>query len=187
MRSNIRPLSPGHRVCGRAVTVRAQPGDASKPTEAVGRAKKGEVIVIDAQGYEESACWGGNDSNASVHKGLSGVVIDGAVRDTTEIRHHGFPTWAKAVTPRSGAAVGGGEVEVPINCGGVVVRPGDIVMADDDGVVVVPREREKEILLKAIEREGFEKRIAAKVDKGSTLAQALMEIEEEGHGRVKNL
>lgn len=186
MHSSIRPLIPGLKVCGRAVTVRAQPGDASKPTEAVAVAKKGEVIVIDAAGYEESACWGGNDSNASLRKGLSAVIVDGAVRDTTEIRQHGFPTWAKAVTPRTGGGAGGGEVGVPVRCGGIVVRPGDIVMADDDGVVVVPREKESEVLARAVDREALEKGIAAKVNGGATLAQALKEIHEE-HGHVENL
>lgn len=186
MRSYLRPVIPGVKVCGRAVTVRAQPGDASKPTEAVELARKGDVIVVDAAGYEETACWGGNDSNGSLHKGLSAVIVDGAIRDTAEIRQHGFPTWARAVTPRTGGGVSGGEVNVAIKCGGVVVRPGDIVMADDDGIVVIPREREKEILAKAIDREALEKGIAKRVNEGATLAEALRAIHEE-YGHVENL
>jgi regulator of RNase E activity RraA len=173
MWSYIRPLIPGVKVCGRAVTVRTPPGDARKPTEAVELATKGDVIVIDAKGFEESACWGGNDSCGSKEKQLSAVVIDGAVRDTAEIRELGFPTWTKAVTPRTGGSVGGGEINVPIECGGVVVHPGDIIMADDDGVVVVPKNEAQGVLRESIKREALEKNIAKKVREGLTLAQAL--------------
>jgi regulator of RNase E activity RraA len=181
MRSHIRPLIPGVKIAGRAVTVRTEPGDASKPTEAVGLARKGDIIVIDAGGSEESACWGGNDSIGSKTKGLSGVIVDGAVRDTAEIREMGFPTWARAVTPRTGGGKGGGEVNVPIECGGVGISPGDIVVADDDGVVVVPRGEADEVLQRSIAREALEKGIMKKVLDGLTLADALASFHfEEG-------
>jgi regulator of RNase E activity RraA len=173
MRSHIRPLVHGVKISGRAVTVQTEPGDASKPTEAVGLARKGDIIVIDARGFEESACWGGNDSIGSKTKGLSGVIVDGAVRDTAEIREMGFPTWAKAVTPRTGGGKGGGAVNIPIVCGGVSISPGDIVVADDDGVVVVPKDEANAILQRSIAREALEKGITKKVLEGLTLADAL--------------
>jgi 3-hexulose-6-phosphate synthase/6-phospho-3-hexuloisomerase len=169
---NIRPLIPGIKVAGRAVTVRTEPGDPGKPTEAVGIATKGDIIVIDARGSEESACWGGNDSIGSKVKGLSAVIVDGAIRDTAEIMDMHFPTWCRAVTPRVGGEKRGGEINVPITCGGVRVNPGDVIMADDDGIVVIPSEEAAEVLEKSIEREALEKGIKAKVLEGLTLAEA---------------
>src|SRR5271170_3552486 len=173
MRSYMRPLVPGVKISGRAVTVRTEPGDARKPTEAVELAKKGEVIVIEAAGFEESACWGGNDSIGSKQKGLSAVIVDGAVRDTAEIIEMAFPTWAKAVTPNTGGGKGGGAVNVTITCGGVSVNPGDLIVADDDGVVVIPRDMAQGILAKTIERENMERGIKEKVLGGMTLQEAV--------------
>jgi len=161
------------KVAGRAVTVRTEPGDASKPTEAVEVAKRGDLIVIDASGSVESACWGGNDSTASKQKGLSAVIVDGAIRDTAEIREMRFPAWAKAVTPKTGGPKRGGEINIPIECGGIRVNPGDIVMADDDGVVVVPQREAIEVLARSMEREALEKGITKKVLEGLTLSEAL--------------
>lgn len=173
MRSYMRPIIPGLKIAGRAVTVRTPPGDAGKPTEAVEIANKGDVIVIDARGFEESACWGGNDSNGSKRKGLSAVIVDGAIRDTAEILEMKFPTWAKAVTPRTGGGVGRGEINIPIECGGILVNPGDIIVADDDGVVVIPKASVRDVLQKTIEREALEKGIMKKVREGLTLKEAL--------------
>jgi 3-hexulose-6-phosphate synthase/6-phospho-3-hexuloisomerase len=176
MHSYMRPLIHGVKISGRAVTVRTEPGDARKPTEAVELAKKGEVIVIDAAGFEESACWGGNDSIGSKQKGLSAVIIDGAVRDTAEIMEMAFPTWVKSVTPNTGGGKGGGAINIQITCGGVSVNPGDIVVADDDGVVVIPKDMAQEILAKTIERENMERGIKEKVLGGMTLQEALVAI-----------
>jgi RraA family protein len=173
MRSYIRPLVGGVKVAGYAVTVRTEPGDASKPTEAVELAKSGDIIVIDAKGSDESACWGGNDSIGSKQKGLSGVIVDGAIRDTAEIRQMRFPTWARSATPRTGGPRRGGETNVPIECGGVRVTPGDIIMADDDGVVVIPQREAAEVLARSIQREALEKGIMRKVLDGLTLSEAL--------------
>jgi 3-hexulose-6-phosphate synthase / 6-phospho-3-hexuloisomerase len=176
MHSYMRPLIHGVKISGRAVTVRTEPGDARKPTEAVELAKKGEVIVIDAAGFEESACWGGNDSIGSKQKGLSAVIIDGAVRDTAEIMEMAFPTWVKSVTPNTGGGKGGGAINIPITCGGVSVNPGDIVVADDDGVVVIPKDMAQEILAKTIDRENMERGIKERVLGGMTLQEALVAI-----------
>jgi 3-hexulose-6-phosphate synthase/6-phospho-3-hexuloisomerase len=176
MQSYMRPLIHGVKISGRAVTVRTEPGDARKPTEAVELAKKGEVIIIDAAGFQESACWGGNDSIGSKTKGLSAVIVDGAVRDTLEIVDMAFPTWAKAVTPNTGGGKGGGAINVQIICGGVTVNPGDLVVADDDGVVVIPKDMAEGVLAKTIEREDMERGIKEKVLSGMTLREALVAI-----------
>jgi 4-hydroxy-4-methyl-2-oxoglutarate aldolase len=100
--------------------------------------RSGDVVVVNARGDHTSAVIGGNISKALHARGVAGVVIDGSVRDTDEIRQIGLPVFTRHVTPNSGFAWGPGEVNVPIACGGVVVQPGDIIVADEDGIAVVP-------------------------------------------------
>ena len=173
MLSCMRPILEGVTVAGRAVTVRTEPGDPKKPTEAVTIAGRGDIIVIEARSSQETACWGGVDSFASTQGGLAGAIVDGAVRDTAEIRAIGFPVWSRAVTPKTSEAVGRGEINVQIQCGGVVVNPGDIVVADDDGVVVVPGNEAAIVLEASIKRERIEQRIKQEIRSGANVLEAI--------------
>jgi regulator of RNase E activity RraA len=108
--------------------------------------RPGDVLVINARGDLTSGLTGGNVCRGLRARGLAGVIVDGAVRDVEETRATGLPVYARGVTPRGGSVYGAGEVNVPIACGGVVVNPGDIIIADRDGVAVVPPAAVDEVL-----------------------------------------
>jgi len=142
----IRPLFPGVRVLGTAVTVRLAQGDLAPTVAAVDLLRPGDVLVIDHAGFTSEACWGELTSMAALARGCTGVIVDGAVTNVREIEAHKLPTFARAVTAKgSRRRPAGGNVNVPIQCGGVAVHPGDLVVADDDGIVIVPPPRLAEI------------------------------------------
>ncbi|MCS7139768.1 MAG: orotidine 5'-phosphate decarboxylase [Candidatus Nezhaarchaeota archaeon] len=166
------PITLGVKMVGKAVTVRAYPGDWSKPIQAIDVAEPGSVIVIDAGGAEE-AVWGELASWSCVVKGIAGVVIDGAIRDVDIIRELKFPAFARWINPRAGEPKGFGEINVEITCGGVIVRPGDWVIGDDNGVVVVPKEIAVEVANRSIDVMEKENRIREEIKRGSTLSKVL--------------
>jgi 3-hexulose-6-phosphate synthase/6-phospho-3-hexuloisomerase len=168
----IRPVTPGAKMAGRAFTVRTYPGDWAKPVEAIDQAPPGSVIVIDASGGEK-AVWGELATWSCVVKGIKGVVIDGAIRDVDEIRALGFPAFARHVSPTAGDPKGFGEINVEVTCGGVKVRPGDWVVGDDNGVVVVPSELAVEVANRALDVLEKENRVREEIRRGSTLSQVL--------------
>jgi len=168
----IRPITPGAKMAGRAFTVRTYPGDWAKPVEAIDHAPPGSVIVIDASGGEK-AVWGELATWSCVVKGIRGVVIDGAIRDVDEIRALGFPAFARHINPTAGDPKGFGELNVEITCGGVKIRPGDWVIGDDNGVVVVPQELAVEMANRAMDVLEKENRVREEIKRGSTLSQVL--------------
>ena len=151
-RSYLRPLTVSStRFVGPALTVRLEPGNQVDCLDALSVAEAGDVIVVDAAGETETSIWGGLMSGLCQMKGVVGAVIDGAMRDTDETRDLGFFVFAKAIVPRSTHTPFSGrmepiEINIPIQCGGVLVNPGDIVLADEIGVVVIPLENSAEIL-----------------------------------------
>ena len=163
---------PGKKIVGRAVTVRTFGGDWSKPVEAIDISGPGDVIVI-YNGHRNIAMWGGLATQTAVSRKLEGVVIDGAIRDFDEIRGENFPTFAANVVPNAGDPKGLGEINVEITCGGQTVNPGDIIVGDDSGVVVVPKARSYEIARRAEEVQKREKRLADEIKAGKTLAGSL--------------
>ena len=160
---NIRPASPEMRVVGPAVTVRTRPGDNLMMYKAIEIASPGDVIVIENRGYTTVASWGDLISMIAKALGLGGVVTDGGVRDIEGIRRVGFPVFARDwYSPLGAFKDGPGEVNVPIACGGVAVLPGDVVVADANGVVVVPKADAEAVGRKAIEiAEGEKHKIRA--------------------------
>jgi RraA family protein len=139
MDSGIRAVHANiSRVVGPAVTVQVPPGDFLMIPEAMSKARAGDVLVIDAGGETKRSVWGEYFSTWAKGIGLAGLIIDGATRDVTDIKALGFPVFARAATPRKPTMQGPGEVNVPVSCGGVCVVPGDIVVADREGVIVVP-------------------------------------------------
>ncbi|MCK6461377.1 MAG: DUF561 domain-containing protein [Planctomycetes bacterium] len=162
------PVVPGVHMVGRALPVRAYPGDWAKPVEAIDVAEEGDVIVIDAGGVPP-ALWGELATHSAVQRKLGGVVIHGAIRDTPEIRKLGFPAFARHVTARAGEPKGFGEIGVPIEISGIRVEPGDWVVGDDDGVIVIPKAHAVEIANRAMDRLEFENRLRKEIQRGSTL------------------
>ena len=161
------------KVAGRALVVRTIAGDWAKPVEAIDKAKKGEIIVIDNGGRTDVAPWGELATWSCVSKGVAGVVIDGAVRDIDGIKETGVAMFAKAVCPNAGEPKGFGEIGAEIVCCGQNVRNGDWIVADESGVVVVPKERAYEVARRALEIHKNEVRIRAEIKSGGTLSDLL--------------
>lgn len=165
MDSGIQAILPGKHICGPACTVATRAGDFISVLKALEAAAPGDVLVIDNQSRPDTAMWGEITTVEAQAKGICGLVVDGLIRDVAGVRHLGFPVFARGTTPRVAGQNSLGEVNVVVQCGGVVVAPGDIIVADDDGVVVVPQRKVHDVLMvaKAILRweEDFKDRIAA--------------------------
>ncbi len=166
----MRPLAPGTKMVGPALTVRTAPGDWAKPVEAIDMASPGDVLVIDAGGILP-ACWGELATNSAIQRKLAGVVIYGAARDTGDIRDLGFPLFSTLISPTAAEAKGFGEVGVPIRIEGVDVCSGDWIIGDDDGVCVIPKEKAVEYTNRAMDVLEKENRLRAEIQAGSTLSQ----------------
>ena len=169
--SGIISICGNVKMVGKAVTVQTFAGDWAKPVEAIDVAGKNEVIVINNDGVTHVAPWGELATLSCVKKGISGVVIDGAVRDVDDIRIMKFPLFAKAVVPNAGEPKGFGEINAEIQCGGQYVRPGDWIIGDESGVVVIPAERAYEIARRALEVRKNEERIREEIRRGNTLSE----------------
>jgi regulator of RNase E activity RraA len=142
----IKPLKEEYTVCGRAVTVKIPAGDNMSVLRAIRAAGPGDVLVIDSKGYTSRSVAGDFVVGLAQILGLDGMVVDGSIRDVISIKNSGFPIFCRAVTSSASAKSGGGQINVPISCGGVSVNPGDIIVGDADGVVVIPQDREREVL-----------------------------------------
>jgi 3-hexulose-6-phosphate synthase/6-phospho-3-hexuloisomerase len=170
--SGIRPAWSGSKMVGKAVTVRTYPGDWSKTVEAIDIAGKGDVIVIDAAAAE-IAVWGELASWSCKVKEIAGVVIDGGVRDIEDIREIKFPAFARYITSAAGEPKGFGEINIEIECGGVKVAPGDWIIGDDNGVMVIPKAQAQEMANRAMDVLERENRIREEIKRGSTLSKVL--------------
>jgi 4-hydroxy-4-methyl-2-oxoglutarate aldolase len=140
MAPEMKPVWSGAFLCGPAVTCLGE--DWRIRSMAADLAQPGDVIVLAAGGLKERACFGDMTATCWKSKGIEGIVIDGAARDVARLRSLAFPVFARSITPRNfhyPAGLDHGAVNVPVVCAGVLVEPGDLVLGDDDGVVVVPR------------------------------------------------
>jgi len=159
------------KAVGRAVTVRTVAGDWAKPVEAIDVSGPGDVLVISNDGRKDVSPWGELATHSAMNRGVSGVVIDGAARDVDDIRELGLPVFATATVPNAGDPKGLGEINTEIACCGQEERPGDWIVADESGVVVVPRERAYEIARRAMEVKKTEERIREEIRRGKTLSE----------------
>lgn len=150
MDAALKPLREEYRIAGRAVTVKLPGGDNPAMLRAMRTSSPGDVLVVDAKADLTKAVAGDFVVGMMKTLGLSGVVVDGAIRDVRDIKALGFPVFVRGTTVAASSKTGEGEVNVPISCGGAAVRPGDLVIGDADGVTVIPREQEQEILQKAL-------------------------------------
>jgi len=166
-------INPGLKMVGPAITVSTFEGDWAKTVEVIDMAQPGDVIVIYNGGSDRVAPWGELATLSCINNKIAGMVIDGAVRDVDDIRKLTFPVFARAVVPNAGEPKGLGEINTEINCAGQVVRPGDYIIGDDNGVVVVPKKRAYELARRALEVEKNESRIRDEIIRGSTLSKVL--------------
>jgi 3-hexulose-6-phosphate synthase/6-phospho-3-hexuloisomerase len=170
---DMRCLSAKAHMAGPAFTVRVHTADILMVAEALSDCGKGEVLVIDGQGELNTALWGELTTLAALRKGLAGVVIDGAVRDIAAIRRSTLPVFARAVVPNAGGAEYLGNSQVTVQCGGQVVRPGDWVIGDEDGVVVIPAEHVSGVQARAKQIVEAETLLEQEIRKGADLGQLL--------------
>lgn len=146
MDMSIRPLwAPVPRVAGPACTVRCPPGDNLMVHAAIYRAAPGSVLVVEA-GDAEYAVAGGNVCAVAQRQGIAALVVDGVVRDLAEVRDRKFPVFARGVVPVAGIKAAVAPLNTPVQCGGVTVQAGDVVVADEDGVIVVPVDGRDQVL-----------------------------------------
>jgi RraA family protein len=152
MRSEIRLMSPrtGRTMAGTALTVKTQPNDNLMIQAALDLAREGDILVVDNGGERACALVGEIMLSYAKFKKLAGVVIDGPIRDLDCLDELGLPVYAAGTIPGGPTKVGPGEVNVPVTCGGIAVHPGDIILGDSDGVIVIPREEAPALLEKAV-------------------------------------
>lgn len=161
------------RMAGPAVTLRVHTADILMVGKALSECPKGHVLVIDGQGELNTALWGAITTTGARLKGVEGVVIDGAIRDVGQIRRDSLPVFARAAVPNAGGAEYKGEIGVTIQCGGAVVSPGDWVVSDEDGIVVIPAARLEDTMRTAETLQKTERAIYRAVKQGKDLAKLL--------------
>ena len=178
----LKPVVPDKIIVGPATTLRYIP-ERNTPTQslhekakakladrdAYGVAEPGDIIVIDAGGEGDVSCMGGLSTLTAVKRQLAGNIINGGIRDVSTIRKLGYPVWSRGVTPRTGKfrheAI---EINGPVACAGVQIRPGDLIIADDTGIVVVPVERAQEVLDLALQMQAKEEKITKALERGAS-------------------
>jgi 4-hydroxy-4-methyl-2-oxoglutarate aldolase len=167
----IKPLGRGIRVLGPAFTVECHPKDNLMLHKALQIAQKGDVLVASTQGYPDAGYWGGLMSGSAVARQLGGLAIDGCVRDSAELIQLAFPVFCRGTCIRGTTKGTLGRINHPILFGEVVVNPGDLVLGDDDGLVIVPRAEMEVVLKAALER------VAKEVKKAEELAKGVSSVE----------
>ncbi len=173
MAGAIKPVKAGTKLLGQARTVTSMVGDNGISHAAIPLVNAGQVLVIDAGGYEDVAVWGSIMTHAAMKQGIAGVVIDGAIRDVAEIRDLGFAAFARAHVPSGPHKGFGGIIDGPISCAGCPVRSGDLVIGDDDGVAVVPLEWTEDMLAASLEKIAQEEETLKQIAAGKTTAELL--------------
>jgi len=170
LHGRIVPLHPRMKLAGTAFTVEVRPGDNLMIHAALALAQPGDVLVIDGKGDQTSALMGTIMMTACQQLGLAGVVIDGAVRDSLDIDAMDFPVFSAGTNPNGPTKNVGGRIGHPVSCGGVTVHPGDFVIGDADGVVVVEREKIADLLPLAAHKVQAEARRITQIKQGQTAA-----------------
>jgi 4-hydroxy-4-methyl-2-oxoglutarate aldolase len=173
MSPRMRPLLAGRRISGAAVTAYNFPGDNLMIHVALRVAERGQILVLTNGGGHQGALWGDVACTYAVEKGIAGVIADGAVRDIDALRELDFPVWSTAVSPGHPEKRGPGSVNVPVVVDGVLVEPGDVIVADGDGVLVIPRDRLKATVEGARARAEKEVGIRKRIKAGESLFEIL--------------
>lgn len=156
--ASLRPMHAGGVLAGAALTVKTRPGDNLMVHKALAMAQPGDVIVVDAGGDLTNAIIGGLMAATAQRKGVAGIIIHGAIRDSGEIAESNFPVYAAGVTHRGPYKDGPGEINVPVSFGGMVIQPGDLILADEDGCLSIPKEDVEQIYEAAVAKNQAEAR-----------------------------
>lgn len=165
--ANLQPFHREGKLVGPALTVRTRPGDNLMVHKAIEMAEPGDVIVVDAAGDVTNAIAGEIMLKLAKKRGIQGFVIDGSIRDIAAFKNDTFPVYAKGVTHRGPYKDGPGEINVTISVGGAIVCPGDLVVGDEDGVVVIPLKHVGEVLLLAKAQKVKEEEIMLSIEAGT--------------------
>jgi 4-hydroxy-4-methyl-2-oxoglutarate aldolase len=166
--SGIKPISPEMKVCGTAVTVHSMPRDNMILHRAIAQAATGDVIIAHVSDFWEAGYWGEIMAVAAQARGIAGLVIDGCVRDADPITALGFPVFARGLCIHGTTKFGDGTLNQPITIGQVTIHPGDVIVGDRDGVVIVPADRLAETITKAQAREDKEAQVMSRLRDGET-------------------
>lgn len=186
MSSRMRPLQKGAKIAGPAVTALSAAGDNLMMHRALYLAQPGDVLVVVCDAETSGAQWGDMAARYAIKKGLAGVVVQGCVRDTDTVESLGCAVWATHVLSIHPDKRGHGLVNMPIVCDGVLVNPGDLIVADGDGVVCIPKQEAAETVQEALARMRREQEMARRVERGesvwelggSAASYAAMDVEE---------
>lgn len=166
--SAIKPIWPGLRIVGAAFPLKTQPGDNLTLHAAMKLARPGDVLVVDAGDYTEQGSFGDVMATSAQSLGLAGLVTNGGVRDAAAIRDIGFPIFSRAISIKGTVKATLGPIAQPIVVGGVTVHPGDLIVGDDDGLVVVPLDEVEAVLTASHARLEKEERLRAELQSGKT-------------------
>ncbi|MEH7381614.1 RraA family protein [Bacillus sp. JJ1533] len=175
LHSSIKPLIHNHHLVGRAFTVKIPVGDNYMVLKGMKEAKPGDVLVVDAKGDTYRAIAGDFVIGMAKTLGLGGIVVDGVIRDINGIKELNFPVFCKGTTVAASGKFGEGQLNVTISCGGAPINPGDIIVGDADGVVVIPKSIEQNVLLKAKEKLKKDTRRANDILRNSTFVKAYID------------
>ncbi|MGK5011343.1 4-carboxy-4-hydroxy-2-oxoadipate aldolase/oxaloacetate decarboxylase [Janthinobacterium sp. MDB2-8] len=171
--SGIKPIAPGMRLAGPALTVDTRPADNLMLHYAMLKAQPGDVLVVDAKGFLEAGVWGDVFTEQAQRIGLAGLVIHGAVRDAAAMTEAGFPVFSRGLSIKGTGKHQPGRLNVTVTIGDVGIDPGDIIVGDQDGVVVVRRQEVDAVLLKSRQREEKEARFRQQIRDGATTVELL--------------
>ena len=185
MHGRIAPVAPEMKCAGPAFTVEVRPGDNLMIHTAMTMAKPGDVLVIDGKGDRTCALMGAIMINACKQLGLAGVVIDAAIRDSLELRELGFPVFAVGANPNGPTKFVPGRINWPVSCGDIAVYPGDLIVADADGVAVIEREKAASLLDPAAKKVADETARIAGIKQGKDLRPKWLEGSLRAAGLLK--
>lgn len=173
MDPGIKPVSPLFKMAGPAFTVECQPCDNLTIHKAIAAAQPGSILVVNARSYIKAGHFGEIMALACQQRGIAGLVLDGGCRDAAELEEMGFPVFCRGINPNGTVKASMGKLNTVIQCGGVVVKPGDIVLGDRDGVVVIPLEKAQAVLEKAQAISENENNVKKMLKQGKTTLEIL--------------